>query len=212
MNELLKRDSGESLMQEVYKKLLNRLLNNELVPGNILNRKEIAEELEVSIAPVREALMKLTMEGFVETIPRKGTIVKAINREDIYGRFILREAIECQAARMYCGKKIQENYDQLLLYAEEVDSSMDDIAKTWQNDISFHQKLVELAECKVLDVEFKRIINVSTFYQINSFLSNAERQERLSHCELIEKLFIKDPEKAEKIIRDHLKSGKGNFF
>ncbi len=86
--------SGDSLTDAVYEKLLRRFLSNELVPGNILDRKQIAKELGVSMAPVREALMRLSIEGFVETIPRKGTITKAVSREDVYGSMIVREAIE----------------------------------------------------------------------------------------------------------------------
>ncbi|WP_319560128.1 GntR family transcriptional regulator [Marispirochaeta sp.] len=209
-----KSDAGSSLTQQVYKDLLSRFLKNEIMPGKVLNRKAIAQELNVSMAPVREALSRLSMEGFVETLPRKGTIVKAISREDVYGSFILREAIECQAARMYCGAKIQENLDQLYGFAEDVDNSYEDmdLVEHWRLDIGFHDRLIHLSSCKTLEVQFKQVMRVGTFYQINSYLSNDDRREQLSHVDLIERLTTKDPDEAEHTIRDHLKSGKRRFY
>ena len=58
----------------MYEHLLENFLQNELVPGHILNRREIAQQLGVSVAPVLEAFLQLEMEGFVESIPRKGTL------------------------------------------------------------------------------------------------------------------------------------------
>ena len=207
-----RNNTGESLTDEVYKILLNRFLKNELVPGNVLNRKEIARELQVSMAPVRDALMRLTMEGFVETLPRKGTIAKAVNREDLYGTFILREAIECQAARMYCGSRVREAREALEPFAREVDDPSVDLVEHWRLDITFHSKLIQLCNCKTLETEFKQVMRVGTFYQINHFLVNEDKEERLSHIDLLEQLSTEDPDTAEKYIREHLKSGKRRFL
>jgi len=73
-----------SLSKEVYQEILSRLMDNRLVPGNILNRRKVAKELGVSVAPVLEALKQLEMEGFLESIPRKGTIVKPTSIADIF--------------------------------------------------------------------------------------------------------------------------------
>ena len=84
----------ESLSRTVFNTLLNKFLRNKLVPGDILNRRELALELGVSVAPVLEALLQLENEGFVESFPRKGTLVKPVREEDVYGQLMLREAIE----------------------------------------------------------------------------------------------------------------------
>lgn len=204
--------SGESLTDDVYEKLLRRFLNNELVPGNILDRKQIAEELGVSMAPVREALMRLSMEGFVETIPRKGTITKAVSRDDVYGSLMVREAIECQAARLYCGKPIADKRASLEEYARKVDAPSDDLVEHWKLDIGFHQQLIDVSNCRALSDEYRRYMRVATFYHVNTFLQNDDRSERLSHIDLLDQLTTSDPDRAEKVIRDHLKSGKRRFF
>ena len=57
------------LSETIYEKLLDMLTKGELMPGEIINRREIASRLEVSVAPVLEAMLKLEMEGYIETIP-----------------------------------------------------------------------------------------------------------------------------------------------
>ena len=205
-------NSPNSLSQDVYTKLLERFLNNEIVPGTVLDRKELAVELGVSAAPLHEALKQLTLEGFIETLPRKGTIAKAINRKDVYGSLIIREAIEVQAARMYCGTPIIENRKELERIAEIVDSDELKLGDHWKWDINFHICLIRLSECDALVSEYQRIMKIGTFYQMNTFLLNDDKEERLCHMNLIEDLTTEDPEKAERVIREHLKSGKRNFF
>ncbi len=211
-NKTNRLNKGDSLALGVYHTILDRLLSNEIAPGTIINRKALAEEFSVSMAPLHEALARLTIEGFLDTYPRKGTFVKAINRDDLYGSMILREAIECQAARMYHGKTIQNNKEHLYDWASRVDAPIEDWVEHWKMDLEFHAELVKLSGCKTLIDTFKQIMRVGTFYQINTFLVQNDRQERLSHSKLLDNLFTDDPSLAESIIREHLKSGKRNFY
>lgn len=205
-------DENSSLSQRVYHQLLERFMTNELVPGNVLNRRKIAADLQVSVAPVLEALLQLEMEGFVESIPRKGTIVKPIRKEDVLNQHILREAIECQAARYYHGEPIRRNRDMLLELAEKVEQTVSDVPEHWTQEIQFHKNLVELSDCAGLVREYVRISRLGSFYNLNRVLQPVDRKERLSHIELIDQLMTDSPDEAEQIIRNHLRSGKQHLF
>ena len=109
-----KAAAKENLTLKIYNSLLQKFLSNELVPGTVIDRRAIAEEYHVSMAPVRDALQRLTLEGFIETRSRSATIVKAIQREDIYGTLTMREALESQVARMGCGEKVRSGQDALV--------------------------------------------------------------------------------------------------
>ena len=216
---------SESLTQEVYRTLLNRFLISDYVPGKILNRKELAEELNVSIAPVSSALQQLTAEGFIETIPRKGTIVRAVDRDDVWGSLVLREAIETHAARMYCGARISRNKEALTELAVLVDETyqpvlpggdypgdLGEMKKHWEYEINLHYNLVRLSKCKALVDAFSRTMRIGMFYRMNSFLPPTDRKEQLSHVELIDGLTVDNPDAAEKLIREHLQSGKRDLL
>lgn len=206
----------QSLTDEVYNALLEKFINKELAPGQVLNRRSVAKELNVSVAPVLEAFLYLEMEGYVETLPRKGTIVKPIRKEDIYEQLIMREAIECQAARMYAGRPLADDFDRLLLLAENVDGSCSDVVVHWEDEINFHSALVSLSQCKALIEAFFRVIRLGTFYNMHRIVTDsypsADERENQSHRELLRRLKDRDADIVEGFIRDHLRSGKRELF
>lgn len=210
-SDLSAGDKG-SLSQTVFDTLLDKFLRNELVPGDILNRRELAQELGVSVAPVLEALLQLEMEGFVESLPRKGTLVKPVREEDVFGQLILREAIECQAARFYRGAPVQNARSRLDPVARSIDMTEPDTMEHWRQEIEFHRSLVELAACPALTREFVRVMRLGVFYLMNRILSPGDRMERRSHLELLDSLSIDNSDGAERIIREHLRSGKQHLF
>jgi DNA-binding GntR family transcriptional regulator len=203
------QDTKRSLKQIVYDDLLDKLLNNNLVPGEILNRRTVAHELGVSVAPVLEAMLQLETEGFLESIPRKGTQVRPIRQEDIIGMFVVREALECQAARLYCGKRILVAFDRLLPLAQQLDQESTGHPQHWIREIEFHSTLVGLAECRMLSEEYKRCIHLNMFHGINKFYPREGDRGRMSHELLLRELKTPDPDVAERVIRAHVRSGKG---
>lgn len=203
---------NKSLSNEVYEFLLKRILSNELLPGELINRRNIAEEMGVSVAPVLEAMLNLEWEGFLESIPRKGTQIRILKEADIKGQLIVREAIECQAARMYCGKPVSRNQDKLLEMARKVDNSQKSTMEDWEIEIKFHRSLVELANCSMLTREFDRIMKMYLFYSMNRVIPNAEQIRRDNHIKLVNDLQTTDSDEGERIIRNHLLVGKEYFF
>ncbi len=208
MNEKNKR----SLSQDAYKILLNRLLSNQLVPGEILNRRAVAEELGISVAPVLEAMLQLEAEGFLESMPRKGTRVRPIKEDDVRGHLIVREALECQAVRMYCGDAVKQCEANLIPLAEEIDSYTEATPERSRRDIDLHKKLVGLTKCSILIEEYNRIMKVGVFHIMNRFLPISDKKVMLSHVELIKHLRKDDPDAMEKLMREHLRSGKHHFL
>jgi len=78
--------------QQAYDHIFNQLLRRDLRPGDPLDRKQIAEDLGVSLTPVSDAVQRLTHEGFLTTRRRQGTFVRPPSIEDVRGEFLLREA------------------------------------------------------------------------------------------------------------------------
>src|SRR5437867_13115358 len=90
-----------SLAAEAYNVVRQRILRGELVLGQVISRRKLAAELGMSFLPVSEALLRLEVEGLLESRPRAGTRVRIPTREDVRGHFIVREALEVQAAMLF---------------------------------------------------------------------------------------------------------------
>ena len=191
-----------SLQHRVYTELIGKLMRKELLPGETLNRRSLAEDLCVSVAPVLEALILLEQEGFVSSVPRKGTVVSRAVDVDIPGLLIVREALEAKAARLYCGKTVRDNYQEMIEYAQVMDAS-EPVGRAWM-EVRLHASLVKLAGNDFLFREFRRIIRKWFFCRVNGMLCVS--RARKGHVSLINALCLDDPDAAERAIRDHVGS------
>lgn len=82
--EVFKRTStGRPASDLVLGSILEGLMDGDLKPGERINAKQLAEKLEVSIVPVREALHLLAGEGVIELVPRKGAKIRTMDREEV---------------------------------------------------------------------------------------------------------------------------------
>ncbi len=128
-----------------YQLLRNKIMHLEIEPGTKISEKEIANELNVSRTPVREAFMKLAEEELLDIIPQSGTIVSRINLRHVEeGRFI-REKIEKEIVALACGQfgddfrfRMEAN-----IAMQEVCASQNNVCKLYELDEEFHQILFE---------------------------------------------------------------------
>ncbi len=193
------------LSRDVYNRILEQLLAGTLLPGQIINRRQIAAEFGVSVAPVLEAMLLLEHEGLLETIPRKGTQVRLVRNEDILGQFMIRDAIESKAARLFWNKGLPEAADDLLDFASQVDTAVQDLLEDWRLEILFHKELVSLAGIPALTQAFDRTMKLNLFFAITRSVGDEKKLGRDNHVVLIRNLLdAGSADEAEKIMRTHV--------
>lgn len=103
----------KSLSKGVYLELKDKILNNELLPGDRLVEMTIANELEVSRTPVREALRELEKESLVVNFPRKGYIVSKISVQESLDLYEVRYALEPRAMESLANTLTEEGLQEL---------------------------------------------------------------------------------------------------
>jgi GntR family transcriptional regulator, rspAB operon transcriptional repressor len=199
---------GGSLKAATRGKILESMLNGGLRPGDIINRRQVAASLGVSTAPVHEAMVQLESEGLLEAIPRKGTRVRRALPHDVRDLLIVREAIECEAARLYCGDPVARNLKQLKVLAAAAEEQSRPPLDLWQAEINFHRALVALADCDLLLAEFDRVMTLGLFLHINLLAPPHAERSRNNHDRLVTRLRTKNPDEAEFAVREHVRAGK----
>jgi DNA-binding GntR family transcriptional regulator len=105
--------AASNLTAQAYRHLHQQLVTGKLAAGAVLSEKKLAEELGISRTPVADAVRQLALEGLLEQVPRYGTIVREITRQDIVEIYGLREAIEPYAAREAAGRITASQIEQL---------------------------------------------------------------------------------------------------
>lgn len=87
-------DEAQPIARQVHRHLRERIIRNDLQPGNRISEAEIARGFNVSRQPVREAFIKLSEQGLLAVLPQRGTIISKIDYIAVLDARFLREAIE----------------------------------------------------------------------------------------------------------------------
>lgn len=104
---------AKSLTEQAYAILRERLIQGDLAPGADVSEPELAEQLEMSKTPVREALARLCVEGFMEAIPRRGYRVTPVTVSDMNDLFAVRGMLEGTAASLAAKNLTEHELDVL---------------------------------------------------------------------------------------------------
>lgn len=113
--------SETSLADRAYYSIRTLILKGTYRLGSTLARRDLARQLGMSIVPVAEALARLEVEGLVVNRPRVGTIVPVPTPAQIRGQWLVREALESQAARLFARRASAEERSKFWRMAEEFD-------------------------------------------------------------------------------------------
>ncbi len=100
----LRRDAGDSLGALAYQRIRDRIIALDLPPAAVIDERQLAEEMELGLTPVRTALRRLALEKLVVVLPRRGTLVADLNLADIHKIFEMRIELEALAARLAAGR------------------------------------------------------------------------------------------------------------
>ncbi len=102
-----------SLSQKAYELIRRRIVDLELLPGAILDEGRLQSELGVGRTPIREALLRLSMERLVTIVPRRGIFVAEIGITDLQQIFEVRILLEAQAARLAARRGTQAHWERM---------------------------------------------------------------------------------------------------
>jgi DNA-binding GntR family transcriptional regulator len=202
--------SYEPLRKQVYKVLREAILKGELMIGEKITEMEIADELNVSRTPVREAFRTLEQEELINIIPQQGVFVAGIEtKKEIDDIFQLRRELEGLAAYL-AAKKIDKEQKRLLNeYIEELEESIanDDQRGCIRVDIAFHRIIKEASNNRWLEKFLDTIFEQATRFRRSSFSRQGRMQEFLSeHMDLAEAINSGHADKARKCAEEHIEA------
>jgi DNA-binding GntR family transcriptional regulator len=198
-----------NLSQKVFERVREAILAGQLPPGSRLVERRLAEELEVSHIPVREALARLADEGLVERNARRGSWVANLTLEDLDEISSLRVVLE-----QFVVVRVQERWsseaEQRLgtLVAEmEKAAAVGDVDHVRHADRLFHETLWELAEHKtLLELAAKLRGRINSFVRAATLALSREELKihAASHAELLEAIASGVPRRARRAMEIHI--------
>jgi DNA-binding GntR family transcriptional regulator len=170
----------------------------------------------MSLVPVAEALQRLENEGLVESRPRVGTRVYSPTAQDIRERYVVREALESQSARLFTQKASPQERKELCMMAEHLDalfnrspSARDDpefqyAVQTYH--FQLHMRIAECSGCRPL-IKLIEQTHVLVFNWVWDIAARRPTLPPRFHRDLVDVLAGSNPRASDAAMRKHIRHG-----
>lgn len=204
------------LSEQAYLLLREQILRGVFAPSAVLSRRKLATEFGMSLLPISEALQRLEADGLVESRSRVGTRIRTPTLDEVQGRYVVREALEAQAARLCCERATFQERLELRTTAEHLDTlfaraavdekDADFLFVVHTHHVNFHMRIAEFARCQELKdiIEKNHVLIFNWFYHANFQIYSLPPR---FHQELAEILAGSDPLVADDAMRKHVRYG-----
>ncbi|WP_341779246.1 GntR family transcriptional regulator [Levilactobacillus sp. HBUAS70063] len=198
----------ESLQEKAYTTILTQIISLDLLPGQRVFDKDFEKQLDMSRTPVREALMQLTRNGLLHSVPQSGTYITKIDMQKALDARYARKVLEESIIAELCANI---DPDDLFLLIQIINSQKRTILKMnskrfFELDEKFHATIYLLADKTNL---WKWLLTFN--YDLNRFRALRLRDKDLSfdilveeHIAIVHALKTGDAQQAVKLVGHHL--------
>lgn len=201
----------QGVVESVLNHLRQKIITGQLPPDARLNEIELAELLGVSRPPLREAFRKLENENLIISIPRKGTYVSGVSREDCEQIYRARVMLECSAIDIIGEQSLNEfgelekALEQEKLFLPPTQPAAEDMPTFFQVMSRFHSTLVETCGNNWIIHFYRQQSHCMARYQIMYLRLPGSRNASLQQHEAIYKLIRrKELNEAKENLSKHI--------
>lgn len=202
--------ANNNLYTEVINAIISAIATGELQSGEKIVEQTIANDMNISRAPIREAIRELSTQGILEYTPKKGATVAKLTKQTIMETYSLRGVLEGMALTL----AIDHIDDEELKYLEKLSKAMtedlekQDIESFIGKDVEFHSFICKKSEHtklqKLIDnfvLQTKLFMKMSKY---NMLIRSTLSKEYGIHDEIVQCIREKNKEKAERAMRKHI--------
>lgn len=207
---------------DAYNYIKNAIIEGEFEAGKRLTEEFLANLLQLSRTPIREALNRLSTEGLLISLKR-GMAVRSYSSKDIIQIYDLRAIMEGYAAGYAAEKRTEVDLFEIEEINKSFNETVDKFKETGSHDkkliikdlyrynSQFHEKVLDICDNPYLDFFISKVTVLPIMYSSFSLYSQEEVAESLkSHNSLIKAIRNKEIERAKIIMMEHIYQGRDN--
>ncbi len=194
------------LSDQVKQYILDAIERGELQPGERLVESQLARQLRISQAPVREAIRDLVSSGFLEREPHKGAMVRLLTDQDMQEIYSVRAVLDALAAEQAAPQVTDEDLQELQRTLEKMlqMAQAGDYLSAARYDWQFHIQIVALSGNTLLRRIYDNL-QLGQYILITMRRSSIGLEQLAArHQALIDALATRDPEIAKRAVRQHI--------
>jgi DNA-binding GntR family transcriptional regulator len=200
-----------SLADQAYAAIKQQIFDFELMPGDRLSESDLAQQIEVSRTPLRQALQRLQHEGFVEAMPKVGWLVPPLSFEKFDELYDFRVLIECFAVHALC-------------MSSEDSAALPDLARAWQGPVNerlenpieagaldemFHLRIVESTDNREMLRTYREIIErMRIIRRLDFFKPDRITATYDEHAKILTAIQKHRADEAQRLLRAHIEQSK----
>ncbi len=199
-------------IEDAYNKIKNMIYLNKLAPSQKIVCKDLANQLNLSITPVVQALNRLEASGFVDYIPNRGYFMGEITWEEANQLYEAREALEVYIVPAVVSNITQEKVRQTRAtfkkFAEEFKAPPNS-RKFILVDAQFHLELAAYSGNEVICRMLRDVFEKIYLKYRPEYLGTARIKEiQVEHRQILQALLERDVEAVQSAIREHITTSK----
>jgi GntR family transcriptional regulator, rspAB operon transcriptional repressor len=188
-----------------YRALRHAIRRGDLVLGEIYSIGQVAERLNISRTPVREAVCRLEAESLVDVLPQRGFRLRAISEAEIEEFFALRQMLESYVARTLVSRGDPTVVPALMEMIDRQERSIDDDEEFLHFAEEIHIAMAELAGLSRVAWILNALRGQLWMLGTHSILQpNRRRAAIAEHRAIVDCIARRDGAAAAEAIRDHL--------
>jgi DNA-binding GntR family transcriptional regulator len=195
------------LEERAYNAIKDSLLSYKYYPGFRLVERDLAEQLKMSRTPVRQALLQLENEGYLERLANRGFCVRTLSREETLNLLDVRAAIESMAAfraATRCTDAHVVAFENIVAAMHEAAAGHDLLAY-YRLSGDLHENIFDAADNPELASFCTHINAQSTHCHFSTLLLPGRlEQSVIEHEAIVGHIVARDEEKAGQSMRDHV--------
>jgi GntR family transcriptional regulator, rspAB operon transcriptional repressor len=198
-----------SLKATIIEQLKSEILSLTLTPGTIISESTLTERFGLSRTPIRDILKQLSLEGYIDIYPQRGSIVSYINMDSVKQIIYLRNALEKEITSDLCTTLTVRGHQELLDILEQqkkclsIESPFHQFLKL---DDAFHRTLFSLAGRDFIwDVIQQFNVHYMRYRQLNMLKKDKLIEIHSEHQLLLKHIVKGEKEELVQIIQHHLR-------
>ncbi len=197
-----------SLKDHVYNYIAKQIRNGNLESNEKVNEQDICQQLDISRTPVREALIQLAADGFLESAPRRGFRVKPLTRKEGQDIYEVLSVLDQLAISLAMEHLTDEDFEKMYELIDLMDFYIDrfDFDKYFSLQENFHDVYINRTDNDTLINAISRlqrrfVRQKHSYGEDNADLADLLRMTNKQHKQIVDLLKAKDKEEVQHFVQ-----------
>jgi GntR family transcriptional regulator, rspAB operon transcriptional repressor len=198
--------AAPSRRDTAYDKILSAIIFGDLAPGSTVDEKSLADDFDLGLASVRDALQRLSLETLVERHPRIGSRIPDLSLRDVQNVFEARVLLEGNCARLAAERANSKDIAVMRAALKDIARTIAarDFRELVARDLRFHRALATATNNQILEKQSSLLLSIGArfwYFALPRMDPDVLRADMAAHVNVIDAIEQRDAGGAEAAMR-----------